>query len=104
MAIGKTPPRKETEWFSDKEGVKWVSIKDLGNSGTYVFETSEYLTKEAIEKFNVKLIPEDTVILSFKLTVGRLGITTEEMIRNEVIAHFKLDEIVLYQKNIFIYT
>ena len=98
VAIGKTPPRKETEWFSDKEGVKWVSIKDLGNSGTYVFETSEYLTKEAIEKFNVKLIPEDTVILSFKLTVGRLGITTEEMVTNEAIAHFKLDENSLISK------
>ncbi|MEE3489862.1 MAG: restriction endonuclease subunit S [Methanobrevibacter sp.] len=98
VAIGKTPPRKETEWFSEKEGIKWVSIKDLGNSGTYVFETSEYLTEEAIEKFNVKLIPEDTVILSFKLTVGRLGITTEEMVTNEAIAHFKLDENSLISK------
>lgn len=88
VGIGKTPPRKETWWFSEKEGVKWVSIKDLGNSGTYIFETSEYLTEEAIDKFNVKLIPEDTVILSFKLTVGRLGITTDEMTTNEAIAHF----------------
>lgn len=98
VAIGKTPPRKETWWFSEKEGVKWVSIKDLGNSGIYVFETSEYLTEEAIEKFNVKLIPEDTVILSFKLTVGRLGITTEKMVTNEAIAHFKLDENSLVSK------
>ena len=107
VAIGKTPPRKETWWFSEKEGVKWVSIKDLGNSGTYIFETSEYLTEEAIDKFNVKLIPEDTVILSFKLTVGRLGITTDEMTTNEAIAHFKLDSespiskeyLYLYLKN-----
>ncbi len=107
VAIGKTPPRKETWWFSEKAGVKWVSIKDLGNSGTYIFETSEYLTEEAIDKFNVKLIPEDTVILSFKLTVGRLGITTDEMTTNEAIAHFKLDSespiskeyLYLYLKN-----
>ena len=107
VAIGKTPPRKETWCFSEQEGVKWVSIKDLGNSGTYIFETSEYLTKEAIEKFNVKLIPKDTVILSFKLTVGRIGITTEEMVTNEAIAHFKLTEnsvitkeyLYLYLKN-----
>ena len=82
----------------EKEGVKWVSIKDLGNFGIYIFETSEYLTEEAIEKFNVKLIPKDTVILSFKLTVGRLGITTEEMVINEAIAHFKLDENSLITK------
>ena len=107
VAIGKTPPRKENWWFSEKEGIKWVSIKDLGNSGTYIFETSEYLTEEAIKKFNVKLIPKDTVILSFKLTVGRLGITTEEMVTNEAIAHFKLPKnsvitkeyLYLYLKN-----
>ena len=98
VAIGKTPPRKETCWFSDKEGVKWVSIKDLGNSGTYIFETSEYLTVEAIDKFNVKLIPKDTVILSFKLTVGRLGITTEDMVTNEAIANFKLGNDSLISK------
>ena len=104
VAIGKTPPRKETCWFSDKEGVKWVSIKDLGNSGTYIFETSEYLTEEAIEKFNVNLIPKDTVILSFKLTVGRIGITTEDMVTNEAIAHFKLsDDSVISKEYLYLY-
>lgn len=107
VGIGKTPPRKENWWFSEEKGIKWISIKDLGNSGIYIFETSEFLTEDAIKKFNVKLIPKDTVILSFKLTVGRLGITTEEMVTNEAIAHFKLDEncgiskeyLYLYLKN-----
>ena len=65
-----------------------VSIKDLGFSGIFVFDTAEYLTKEAIESFNIPIIPKDTVILSFKMTVGRVGITTEEMLSNEAIAHF----------------
>ena len=107
VTIGKTPPRKEQEWFSETEGIKWVSIKDLGNSGTYIFETSEYLTEEAVERFNVNLVPKDTVILSFKLTVGRISITTEDMVTNEAIAHFKLNEnsnitkeyLYLYLKN-----
>lgn len=104
VAIGKTPPRKETWWFSENEGIKWVSIKDLGNSGTYIFETSEYLTEEAIEKFKIKVIPKDTVILSFKLTVGRLGITTEEMVTNEAIAHFKLDnDSVISKEYLYLY-
>ena len=45
--------------------------------------------------------------MSFKLTVGRLGITTEEMTTNEAIAHFKLNQespiskeyLYLYLKN-----
>ena len=93
ITIGRTPPRLETEWFSDKPtGKKWISIKDIGNSEMYISNTSEYLTDEAIEKFNIPIIPENTAILSFKMTVGKLAITTEEMLSNEAIAHLKVKE------------
>ena len=88
ITIGRTPPRKEKEWFSSENGIKWISIKDMGNCGTYIFNTSEYLTGEAVVKKNVPQVPENTVILSFKLTVGRVAITTENMVTNEAIAHF----------------
>ncbi len=88
IKIGRTPPRMETEWFSlDDKDVKWISIKDMGQAGVYLFNTSEYLTKEAIEKFRIPVIPKDTVVISFKLTVGRVSITTENMLSNEAIAH-----------------
>lgn len=90
VSIGKTPPRKEQWWFStNTSDVKWVSISDMGSCGTFISATSEYLTNEAITKFNVVLVPDNTVILSFKLTVGRLAITDGEMATNEAIAHFK---------------
>lgn len=89
ISIGKTPPRKEAQWFSTTDGdLKWVSIKDMGNASTYISETSERLTHEAVKKFNIKVMPADTVFLSFKLTVGRVCITTEDMCSNEAIAHF----------------
>jgi type I restriction enzyme S subunit len=92
VAIGKTPPRKEPQWFTtSNDDIKWISIKDMGNSGTYIIQTNEYLTRDAIKKFNVKLIPINTVLLSFKLTLGRVAITTETMTSNEAIAHFILD-------------
>ena len=91
ISIGKTPPRKEPEWFSDIDGVKWVSISDMGNCGMYISNSSEYLNPSAIDKFNVKIVPDNTVILSFKLTVGRVAITVGEMATNEAIAHFKTD-------------
>lgn len=91
VAIGKTPPRKEPQWFSENpENVTWISIKDMGNAGTYALDSSEYLTPEAVDKFNVKVIPDNTLILSFKLTVGRVVITHGEMTTNEAIAHYKL--------------
>ena len=87
IKIGRTPPRKESEWFSKiPMGLKWASIKDMVNSGVYIFNTSEYITNEAIDKFNIPIIEEDTTILSFKMTVGKLAITTEKMLSNEAIA------------------
>ena len=93
IAIGKTPPRKEHQWFTtDPSDVTWVSISDMGSCGTFICRSSEQLTQEAIDKFNVRVIPSNTVLLSFKLTVGRIAITYGAMTTNEAIAHFKTDK------------
>lgn len=90
ISIGRTPPRKESEWFTtNPNGIKWISIADMGKCEGYIFDTSENLTIDAVNQFNVPIIPTNTVILSFKLTVGRIAITTENMLSNEAIAHFK---------------
>lgn len=92
ITIGKTPPRAESQWFTDKSnGIPWVSISDMGNSNTYLFETSEGLTEEAIKCHNVKIVPAGTILLSFKLTVGRVSITSSDMCTNEAIAHFRIN-------------
>ena len=97
--IGRTPPRKEFQWFSkNQKDWKWISIKDMAESGVYFFNTSEYLTQDAVEKFNIPIIPTNTVILSFKMTVGRVGITTEDMLSNEAIAQFKFNSSTPYSK------
>ena len=92
ISIGKTPPRKEHKWFTNSpDNVVWVSISDMGNCGLFIEDSSEYLTIEAIEKFNIKVVPTNTVILSFKLTIGRVAITTTTLTTNEAIAHFKTE-------------
>lgn len=93
IGIGRTPPRKEAKWFSSSPmDVKWISIKDMGEQGVFIFNTAESLTKDAVETFKIPTIPPNTVVLSFKMTVGRIGITTEKMLSNEAIAHFLLDD------------
>ena len=93
IAIGKTPPRKEHQWFTtDPSDVTWVSISDMGNCDTFIRRSSEQLTQKAVDKFNIRVIPSNTVLLSFKLTVGRIAISYGEMTTNEAIAHFKTDK------------
>lgn len=90
VSIGKTPPRKESEWFSEQKesNITWVSIRDMGEFGSYTGSSREYLTADAVKKFNIKLVPKGSILLSFKLTLGRVTIASEELTTNEAIAHF----------------
>ena len=93
ISIGKTPPRKEAQWFSENANdVVWVSIADMGKARCFISNSSEYLTPDAVSRFNVKRVPAGTILLSFKLTVGRVAITACELTTNEAIAHFRLDD------------
>ncbi len=60
----------------------------MASDGVYILNTSEYLSQDAVEKFNIPIIDEGAVILSFKMTVGRVKITDDKMLSNEAIAQF----------------
>ena len=101
--IGKTPPRKESEWFSEsKEDNIWVSIADMGSCGVFISDSSEYLTNEAVKRFNVVMVEKDSVLLSFKLTVGRVAIADACLTTNEAIARFILPDIG-YREFLYLY-
>ena len=86
LQIGKTPSRNKREYWN---GVyKWVSISDIGNSGKYLYSTRELITDKAIIDSGIKVIPKGTVIMSFKLSIGKTAITTEDMYTNEAIVAF----------------
>ena len=89
IGIGRTPPRKESEWFTSAlKGIPWLSIRDMGRFTVFSGATSEGLTQDAVRKFNIPIVPQNTVLMSFKLTVGKLCITSMPMTTNEAIAHF----------------
>jgi len=88
VSIGRTPPRKEQEHFvPGGSGRPWLSIKTMGEVQTFAFRSDEDLTPEAVNRFHVPMVPEGTVMVSFKLTVGRVAIAARDMHTNEAIAH-----------------
>jgi type I restriction enzyme S subunit len=105
VGIGKTPPRKEPQWFTEGAGDwRWVSIRDMGASGVFQQRSTEFLTSEAVSRFNVRVVPDRTVLLSFKLTIGRVALTDGPMLTNEAIAHFKLSsDAVISSEYLYLY-
>lgn len=87
LRMGKTPSRKNPAFWSDGTH-DWVSIGDLGTFGKYVGRTKEQINELAIEKSGIKPSPENTVLMSFKLSLGKASITTRPTYTNEAIMAF----------------
>ena len=88
ISIGGTPSRDVPSFWADRpDGYPWLSIADMKQK--YLWETSEHITDSGVRCSNVKLISPDTLVMSFKLSVGKVGIVKAPMYCNEAIAIFK---------------
>lgn len=89
IAIGGTPARDNQRYWdpTGQEGYPWVSIADLG--ARFITSTKEQITDDGVRFSNVKPVAKDTLLLSFKLTIGRAGIAGCDLFTNEAIAAIK---------------
>ncbi len=87
LQIGKTPARDNQNYWSN--GIhKWISVGDMGRYDRFTGETTEKISQAAVDETGIKIVPKNTVIMSFKLTIGRTAITSEEIYTNEAIVAF----------------
>ena len=85
--MGKTPSRDNVDYWNTN-GYKWISIGDLSTTEMYISNTKEHLSEKAVQESRIKLIPRNTVVMSFKLSIGKTAITAEDMYSNEAIMAF----------------
>ena len=86
IIMGKTPPRGVASMWDTKKETNnlWVSIADLSkNEGREIFETKEQISDEGSQ--NIKLIPKGALLLSFKLTLGKMAFAGKDLYTNEAI-------------------
>ena len=87
LQMGKTPSRDNVDYWNTN-GYKWISIGDLSTTEMYISNTKEHLSEKAVQESRIKLIPRNTVVMSFKLSIGKTAITAEDMYSNEAIMAF----------------
>lgn len=85
-APGKTPATKNaTYWDETEKGVPWISIADLNDTGT-VETSSKKVSEVACEQvFKKNPVRSGTMLMSFKLTVGKVSILDVDAYHNEAI-------------------
>jgi len=83
IKIGGTPSRDKPEYWEDGNNL-WVSISELNNN--IITDTNEKITDLGVQKSNVKLVKKDSILLSFKLSIGKLAIAGNDLYTNEAIA------------------
>ena len=93
LQMGKTPSRNNPEYWNSEDH-KWISIGDLSKCGKYILDTKEYLSDTAVQESGISCIPANTVIMSFKLSIGKTAITKEPIYSNEAIMSFRDKHIV----------
>ena len=87
LQMGKTPSRNNPNYWNSKDYL-WVSISDMSGYDKYVSSAKEYISERAVKESGIKTIPANTVIMSFKLSIGKTAITTESIFSNEAIMAF----------------
>ena len=87
LQMGKTPARANSAYWTDGTN-DWVSIADLSSYEKYVDGTKEKITDLAVQESGIKKVPANTVIMSFKLSLGKTAITKTPVYTNEAIMAF----------------
>lgn len=85
-SIGRTPARANSGyWENDGENVPWVAISDMTPHGV-IQRTKETISGRALrEVFGQRVVPAGTLLMSFKLTIGRVATLGLAAAHNEAI-------------------
>lgn len=80
---GGTPDSKNTEYWDGD--ICWATLADLpaGNFITYLRDTERHITQKGIFSSSAKILPEDSILVSSRATIGRIAITRCETATNQ---------------------
>lgn len=80
---GGTPSRSKMEYYINGH-IQWVKSKEL--NGTFIVDTEEKITSDALRNSSAKIIPAKSVLLAmYGATVGEVGIITNSATCNQAI-------------------
>jgi len=87
---GGTPSRSNMDFYQNGT-INWVKSKEL--SGSFILDTEEKITVEALKKSSAKLLPKHSILIAmYGATVGEYAIIAKEMTCNQAVCALKPNE------------
>jgi restriction endonuclease S subunit len=84
ISIGRTPPRSEPRYWTDDLTRRFCTITDM--AARHVLPIREGVTEAAEQEKKAKRVPAGALLMSFKLTIGKVGFAATDLFPNEAIA------------------
>lgn len=83
---GKTPSTKNSMYWEEAQtGIPWVSISDMEHLKTLTQTAKRITSRAATDVFRCEPVPAGTMIMSFKLTLGKISKLGVDAYHNEAI-------------------
>lgn len=105
LTMGRTPSRGNSKYWDPSRATKnvWISIADITKSvDGILLDSKEYLSDEGSQTFSK--VKKGTLLLSFKLSIGKLAIAGTDLQTNEaIVAMNDLNERLILRDYLFYY-
>ena len=101
MMIGGTPLRSKNEYYKNGTNV-WVSVRELNNN--IITDSKEHINNEGVKNSNVKLVKKGSILMSFKMSIGKCAIAGTDLYTNEaIVAWYSNNETILSNQYLYYY-
>lgn len=78
---GGTPSSTEKKYWNGN--IKWATLIDIPQTIEIITDTKRQITNEGLKNSSSKLLPEGTVLVSSRATIGRIAIAGAKMATNQ---------------------
>jgi type I restriction enzyme S subunit len=92
LTMGRTPSRSDKTYWTEDLAYPFCTIADM--DGKFIFPKREGVTIKAIQDGKAKIAPTGTLLMSFKLTIGRMGFAGQDIFPNEAIVSITPDSTI----------
>jgi type I restriction enzyme M protein len=81
---GSTPLKSVNAYWLKKE-IPWLTVPDFPENGLYIDKTSQFVSQKAVDDKKVRIIPENSVLISCTATIGKVCINKIKLTTNQQI-------------------